>query len=235
MNENRAQRSRACVVPRDHGEMTVGTLDPRDGVQVASVAELPTRFGHFRIVAFLNEIDGKEHIAIVRGEIAGATHVPTRLHSECLTGDVIGSLRCDCRDQLETALRCLGQSERGLLLYMRQEGRGIGLVNKVCAYALQDRGLDTVDANLVLGFDDDDRDYTIAAHMIRCLEVGSIQLMTNNPRKIDQLTRCGVQVVERVRHVMPANPHNRFYLETKAERSGHLLDAGGNGTARPEA
>jgi len=235
MNENRAQRSRACVVPRDHGEMTVGTLDPRDGVQVASVAELPTRFGHFRIVAFLNEIDGKEHIAIVRGEIAGATHVPTRLHSECLTGDVIGSLRCDCRDQLETALRCLGQSERGLLLYMRQEGRGIGLVNKVCAYALQDRGLDTVDANLVLGFEDDLRDYTVAAHMIHCLEVRSIQLMTNNPRKIDQLTRCGVQVVERVRHVMPANPHNRFYLETKAERSGHLLDAGGNGTARPEA
>jgi len=217
-----------------NGEMNVGTPEPRDGVRVASVAELPTRFGHFRIVAFLNEIDGKEHVAIVRGEIAGATHVPTRLHSECLTGDVIGSLRCDCRDQLEAALRRLGQSERGLLLYMRQEGRGIGLVNKVCAYALQDRGLDTVDANLALGFEDDCRDYTVAAQMIRCLEVGSIELMTNNPKKIDQLTRCGVQVVGRVRHVMPVNPHNRFYLETKAERSGHLLDAGGDVTTSIE-
>lgn len=235
MFENSAQRSRSHLVPSDQGELITGTRGPRNGVRIASVAELPTRFGHFRIVAFDNEIDGKEHVAIVRGEIAGATHVPTRLHSECLTGDVIGSLRCDCRDQLESALRRLGRAERGLLLYMRQEGRGIGLVNKVCAYALQDRGLDTVDANLALGFEDDARDYTVAAHMIGCLEVESIELMTNNPKKIDQLVRCGVQVVGRVRHVMPMNPHNRFYLETKAERSGHLIDVGGDSTTRLEA
>jgi GTP cyclohydrolase II len=223
MSQKSEQRSHVDLVQRVPGPYT-GGQDPGSGVQIASVAELPTRFGDFRIVAFHNDIDGKEHVAIVRGEVAGASHVPTRLHSECLTGDAIGSLRCDCRDQLETALRRLGRSERGLLLYLRQEGRGIGLLNKVCAYALQDRGLDTVDANLALGFEDDSRDYTVAARMIQCLEVESIQLMTNNPKKIDQLKRNGVKIAKRVRHEMSVNPHNRFYLETKAERSGHLLD-----------
>jgi GTP cyclohydrolase II len=133
-------------------------------------------------------------------------------------------LRCDCRDQLEAALAKLGTMKRGLLLYLRQEGRGIGLVNKVRAYELQDGGMDTVEANLALGFADDERDYGVAAEMIRALRVRSVRLMTNNPRKIAELRRHGVRVAGRIRHVMPTNPHNRFYLETKARRSGHLID-----------
>jgi GTP cyclohydrolase II len=218
------QRPRVDLIGPDQDGAMAATLASESGLQVESVAELPTRFGHFRVVAFRNDIDGKEHVAIVRGEVSGASHVPTRVHSECLTGDALGSLRCDCRDQLQAALSRLGRSERGVLLYLRQEGRGIGLVNKVCAYALQDRGLDTVDANLALGFEDDSRDYTVAAHMIRCLEIESIQLMTNNPRKIEQLTRYGVRIERRIHHAMPANRHNRSYLATKAARSGHLLD-----------
>ena len=164
---------------------------------------------------------------MVHGDVVAAGDVPTRLHSECLTGDVMGSLRCDCRDQLEAALSALGRMDRGLLLYMRQEGRGIGLINKIRAYALQDRGFDTVEANLALGFRDDERDYAVAAHMIRSLDVRSIRLMTNNPSKIDQLTRYGIPVASRIPHVMPSNPHNRFYLETKAGRSGHWIDLSG--------
>jgi len=136
----------------------------------------------------------------------------------------MGSLRCDCRDQLEASLRTLGAMERGLVLYMRQEGRGIGLINKVRAYALQDRGLDTVDANLVLGFRNDERDYAIAAHMLVSLNVGSIRLMTNNPNKIQQLEQYGIKITGRIPHVMPATKYNRFYLETKAARSGHYID-----------
>jgi GTP cyclohydrolase II len=147
-----------------------------------------------------------------------------RLHSECLTGDAIGSLRCDCRDQLEAALTAIGQMERGMVLYLRQEGRGIGLINKVRAYSLQDDGLDTVEANLALGFRDDERDYAVAAHMLMSLKIQSIQLMTNNPRKIAQLTQYGIQVSGRVPHIMQPNDHNRFYLETKAAKSGHLID-----------
>jgi GTP cyclohydrolase II len=193
-------------------------------VRVEAVADLPTRFGLFRIVAFWNNRDAKEHVAIVRGDVMGATDLPTRLHSECLTGDVTGSLRCDCRDQLETALRKIGAMERGLLLYLRQEGRGIGLINKIRAYALQDRGLDTVEANLALGFRDDERDYSIAAHMLMSLNLGSIQLMTNNPDKIRQLEQHGTKVSGRIPHVIPPNDYNRFYLQTKAARSGHQMD-----------
>jgi GTP cyclohydrolase II len=196
-------------------------------VKVEAVADLPTRFGRFRIVAFWNNRDGKEHLAMVHGDVMGAEDVPTRLHSECLTGDVMGSLRCDCRDQLEAALRDLGSRERGLLLYLRQEGRGIGLVNKVRAYALQDRGLDTVDANLALGFRDDEREYATAAHMLASLDVSSIRLMTNNPDKIRQLEQHGIRVAARIPHVMRPNEHNRFYLETKATRSGHYIDPDG--------
>ena len=193
-------------------------------VKVEAVADLPTRFGRFQLVAFWNNRDRKDHLALVHGDIMGATNLTTRLHSECLTGDVLGSLRCDCRDQLETALRKLGSMERGLLLYLRQEGRGIGLINKIRAYALQDQGLDTVDANLALGFRDDERDYSIAAHMLTSLNVGSIQLMTNNPDKIRQLEQHGIKVAGRIPHVMPANDYNRFYLQTKAGRSGHYID-----------
>ena len=212
------------LVERDKDHDCGGFGASRVCVKVEAVADLPTRFGRFRIVAFWNNRDGKDHVAIVHGDVMGGDGVPTRLHSECLTGDAIGSLRCDCRDQLETALRDLGSRERGLLLYLRQEGRGIGLVNKVRAYALQDRGLDTVDANRALGFRDDERDYAIAAHMLASLGVGSVQLMTNNPDKIAQLEQLGIRVVARIPHVMPPNDHNRFYLETKAVRSGHYID-----------
>ena len=196
-------------------------------VKVVAVADLPTRFGQFRVVAFCNNRDGKDHVALVRGDVLGAEALPTRLHSECLTGDALGSLRCDCRDQLEVALQRLGSMDRGLLLYMRQEGRGIGLTNKIKAYALQDRGLDTVEANVALGFRDDERDYAVAAHMLVSLNVGSISLMTNNPSKIRQLEQHGIAVSGRLPHVMPANEHNRFYLQTKADRSGHLIDLEG--------
>jgi len=193
-------------------------------VRVEAVAELPTRFGRFKIIAFWNNRDRKDHVALVHGDVMGEVDVPTRLHSECLTGDAIGSLRCDCRDQLMVALKKISSMKRGMVLYMRQEGRGIGLVNKVRAYALQDQGLDTVDANIALGFRDDERDYEVAAHMLASLNVGSIQLMTNNPKKITELEKLGVEVTGRMPHVIPANEWNRLYLETKANRSGHLIE-----------
>jgi GTP cyclohydrolase II len=215
------------LVERDRDHDCVGVGPQHVCVRVVGVADLPTRFGSFRIVAFENNRDGKEHVAVVHGDVLDAEDVPTRLHSECLTGDAIGSLRCDCRDQLETALRALARMERGLLFYLRQEGRGIGLINKVRAYALQDQGLDTVDANLALGFRDDERDYAIAAHMIESLDVVSVRLMTNNPKKIAQLQQFGVKVAGRIPHVIPPNQYNRFYLETKAARSGHWIDVHG--------
>lgn len=193
-------------------------------VRIVAIAELPTRFGDFHIVAFENNIDGKEHVAITKGDVIGASDVPVRLHSECLTGDVLGSLRCDCRDQLEASLKAIGQMERGMVLYLRQEGRGIGLTNKIRAYSLQDEGLDTVEANHALGFRDDERDYEVAALMLKALQVESIQLMTNNPKKIAQLTQYGIKVSERIPHVMAPNKYNRFYLETKAAKSGHMID-----------
>jgi GTP cyclohydrolase II len=196
-------------------------------VKIAAIAELPSRFGDFHIFAFYNNKDGKEHVAIVHGDVFDAEDVPVRVHSECLTGDALGSLRCDCRDQLESALTMIGQMERGIVLYMRQEGRGIGLVNKIRAYGLQEHGYDTVDANLALGFRDDEREYSVAAHMLMSLHVNSIQLITNNPRKIEDLTKNGVIVNGRIPHVMQANEHNRFYLETKAIKSGHLIDLQG--------
>src|SRR5262249_21733092 len=157
-------------------------------------------------------------------DIIGEKEVPVRLHSECLTGDVMGSLRCDCRDQLFEGMKKIQKMGRGVLLYLRQEGRGIGLINKIRAYALQDQGLDTVDPDLALGFRDDERDYAIAAHMLHSLDVRSVELITNNPNKIDQLVRYGVEVTGRIPHVIPPNEHNRFYLETKAKRSGHYID-----------
>ena len=193
-------------------------------VRIVAMAELPTRFGEFHIVAFENNRDGKEHVAITRGDVIGASDVPVRLHSECLTGDVMGSLRCDCRDQLEAALKKISEMERGMVLYLRQEGRGIGLINKIRAYSLQDQGLDTVEANLALGFRDDERDYAVAAHMLMSLKIQSVHLMTNNPKKIDQLTQYGIRVNGRVPHVMEPNEYNRFYLETKAAKSGHMID-----------
>ena len=193
-------------------------------VKIEAIAELPSRFGDFHIVAFWNNRDEKEHVAIVKGEVLGADDVPVRLHSECLTGDVIGSLRCDCRDQLEASLKMIGAMDKGIVLYLRQEGRGIGLINKIRAYSLQDQGLDTVEANLALGFRDDERDYAIAAHMLMSLKVNSIKLITNNPKKIQQLTEHGIVINDRIPHIMEPNEYNRFYLETKAAKSGHMID-----------
>ena len=211
------------LVERDRDHECPGFGPHHICVKVDAVADLPSRFGKFRIVGFWNNRDGKEHIAMVHGDVMGCEDLPVRLHSECLTGDVMGSLRCDCRDQLEVALMRVASMEHGLVLYMRQEGRGIGLINKVKAYALQDRGLDTVEANLALGFRDDERDYAVAAHMLASLNVGSIRLMTNNPKKISELEKLGTRVSGRIPHVIPANEWNRFYLETKAERSGHYM------------
>ncbi len=196
---------------------------PHRPVQLVSVASLPTRFGEFRVAAFTPDANGDEHLAIVRGHVRGCTDVPMRIHSECLTGDVIGSLRCDCRDQLESALRQIGTMSFGALLYLRQEGRGIGLTNKVRAYALQDRGHDTVEANHMLGFGDDERDYRVAGEMAHALGIKSVQLMTNNPRKLDGLRAHGIPVSGRLPLVIPPNHHNATYLLTKQNRSGHLL------------
>ena len=215
------------LVERDKDHDCAGFGPHHVCVTVDAVAELPTRFGRFKIVAFWNNRDGKEHVALVHGDVMGAGEVPTRLHSECLTGDAVGSLRCDCRDQLEVALKKLSAMPRGLLLYLRQEGRGIGLRNKVRAYALQDRGLDTVEANRALGFRDDERDYEIAAHMLASLNVESIRLMTNNPDKIAQLERYGVGIAGRIPHVIAPNEFNRAYLLTKARRSGHQIEIDG--------
>jgi GTP cyclohydrolase II len=197
-------------------------------VRMAAVADLPTRFGRFHIVAFWNSRDEKDHVAVVRGDPIDLEDVPVRIHSECLTGDALGSLRCDCRDQLHAALRAIAAEPHGIVLYLRQEGRGIGLVNKIRAYALQDEGLDTVEANLALGFRDDERDYAVAAHMLESLRVRSVRLMTNNPRKIAGLQALGVRVTGRIPLVIPPNEHNRFYLETKAAKSGHLIDFDGH-------
>ncbi|MCE7921251.1 MAG: GTP cyclohydrolase II [Chloroflexi bacterium] len=197
-------------------------------LKVVAFAELPSRFGDFHVVAFSDTRDGKEHAAFVKGMPWNHENVPVRLHSECLTGDAIGSLRCDCRDQLESALKMIGEMDEGILLYLRQEGRGIGLTNKIRAYELQDSGLDTVQANEALGFRDDERDYSIAAHMLASMQVKSVRLITNNPRKIEGLQALGIQVNGRIPLVMPPNPHNADYLQTKAVKSGHLMDAPGN-------
>ena len=195
-------------------------------VAMSAAANLPTRFGTFQVVAF-GEKGGVEHAALVKGEPWDREDIPVRLHSECLTGDAIGSLRCDCRDQLEASLRFIGQQEAGIVLYLRQEGRGIGLVNKIRAYDLQDDGLDTVEANQALGFRDDERDYGVAAHMLHLMRVQSIRIITNNPRKIAGLEEHRVRIAGRIPLVVPPNEHNVFYLSTKARRSGHYIDLGG--------
>jgi len=215
------------LVERDRDHDCEGFGAHQICVKVEAVADLPSRFGRFRVVAFWNNRDGKEHLALVHGDVLEAKDVVTRLHSECLTGDALGSLRCDCRDQLGVALERIAAEPCGILLYLRQEGRGIGLMNKIRAYSLQDAGLDTVDANLALGFRDDERNYAVAAHMLASLTVGSVRLLTNNPKKVAELERYGIRVTDRVPHVIPANEYNRFYLQTKATRSGHFMDVEG--------
>lgn len=190
-------------------------------------ARMPSRYGDFRVYAFECPLEGVETGAVVHGDVRGEENVPVRLHSECFTGDIMGSLRCDCRDQLEAGLRHIGSVERGVVIYLRQEGRGIGLVNKIRAYALQDQGMDTVEANHALGFDDDLRTYEVAADIIRLLGIKSVALMSNNPKKRQGLLDNGITVLDRIPHVMAPNEHNRAYLETKRVRSGHLLPIDG--------
>lgn len=191
-------------------------------VKKLASAVFPTRFGDFVIHAF-QDVTGKEHIALVRGDVAGKEKVPVRIHSECLTGDALGSLRCDCRDQLEYSLTYLGTKDTGVLLYMRQEGRGIGLGNKIKAYQLQDAGLDTVEANVHLGFDDDLRDYTTAAEILKMLDVRSVLLLTNNPAKVKDLKENGITIAGRIPVVVEPNKHNTNYLNTKKQKMNHLI------------
>jgi GTP cyclohydrolase II len=200
----------------------LGKSSPDDLVMVAQ-AHLPTTHGEFEIVGFYEPSTGKEHTAIVKGDVRGRSDVPLRVHSQCHTGDVLGSLRCDCQAQLEAALDYIGQQEFGVVLYLLQEGRGIGLLNKIKAYQLQDLGLDTIEANLYLGFDADARRYAVAAKMIGLLGIESIALLTNNPEKLSGLKDEGVTITRRVPIVIPENPFNRGYLETKKNHMGHLI------------
>ncbi len=193
-------------------------------IERVAVANLPTRFGKFRVHAFCNSIDWLEHAAIVKGAVDGQSRVPVRIHSECVTGDALGSVKCDCRDQLEATLKFLGKHKRGVLLYMRQEGRGIGLINKVRAYSLQDMGYDTVDANLKLGLPDDIRDYRIAAEMLHLLGIKSIILISNNPAKAADLKKHGVKIAGLAKLVLPARRENLGYLETKNRKMGHRIE-----------
>ncbi|MDX8335396.1 MULTISPECIES: bifunctional 3,4-dihydroxy-2-butanone-4-phosphate synthase/GTP cyclohydrolase II [Cetobacterium] len=186
-------------------------------------APLPTKYGTFKLVGFSNTIDHKEHVALVFGDIKNKENVLLRVHSECLTGDAFGSLKCDCGSQLGESLKKIANNGSGVLLYMRQEGRGIGLLNKIKAYNLQAQGKDTVEANLLLGFDPDLRDFSVAAQMIKLLEIKSINLMTNNPKKIDDLTKYGIQINDRTQIEFPSNTCNSEYLKTKKEKMNHLF------------
>ena len=185
--------------------------------------KMPTRYGDFKMFGFINKLNGEHHVALVKGEINEKNEVLTRVHSECLTGDALGSKRCDCGEQYDAAMKRIAEEGCGILLYMRQEGRGIGLINKLKAYSLQDKGFDTVEANEMLGFPADMRSYDVAAAILKDLGVFKVNLMTNNPRKIDGLERYGIEIVNRVPIKMNHNEKNEFYLQTKKEKLGHIL------------
>jgi len=236
-----------CEIMRDDGQMARGTelqeFAQRHGLKVISIEEiaayrrqseklvqhdgsvrLPTPFGEFNLHLYHSEIDGKEHLALVMGEPEKEDMPLVRVHSECLTGDVLASMRCDCGPQLHESMRLVGECGVGAVIYLRQEGRGIGLRHKLRAYALQDEGYDTVEANEKLGFDPDLREYCTAAQILEDLEIDNLELLTNNPAKVEGLRDCGIKVARRRSIVIDPNEHNRFYLETKVKRLGHLFE-----------
>jgi len=236
-----------CEIMNEDGTMArlpqLGVISGKFGIKIVTVADLiayrrrherlvhrvaeaklPTRYGEFTAIAYKSDIDPDEHIALVMGDISSEEAVLVRVHSECLTGDVFGSLRCDCGEQVALAMQTIAEEGRGVLLYMRQEGRGIGFHNKLRAYALQDEGLDTVEANLHLGFDPDLRDYGIGAQILADLGLHEIRMLTNNPKKVIGLEGYGLKVVETVPIVIPPNPYNIGYLETKRKKLGHMLE-----------
>ena len=192
-------------------------------VKRVTEANMPTRYGEFKIIGYINNLNGEHHVALVKGDISVDEPILIRVHSECLTGDAFGSLRCDCGEQLVAAMKKIDEEGRGIILYMRQEGRGIGLINKLKAYALQDQGMDTVEANLALGFPADLRDYGIGAQILLDLGVEKVKLMTNNPKKIAGLTGYGIRIVSREPIEMNHNEKNEYYLKTKKQKLGHLL------------